>query len=122
MRNYIILLSVFSIVCYGCIKIIFAYWLTTNFMPAELMVGLLFALATASYLIVFYSKDGNPGNFVYAYNGTTFGRLLLCGAFVFIAALTHKSDAKAFVITFLILYFLFSILQVVGVKMFLKKK
>jgi hypothetical protein len=84
------------------------------------MILLLFAINSFAFYIITNTREKHPRKFVYSFMTISFGRLLICGAFVFIYALTHKPDAKIFAITFCILYFLYSVIEVRAMNAFFK--
>lgn len=120
-RRFIIKLAIISIVIYALLRLISFYHPGVGAMPAATMVALLFAINSLAFMIVTNSKTENPRGFVYPYMTVSFGRLIICSAYVFVYALMHKHVAKGFLITFFILYFLYNIVEVRAIYGFFKE-
>jgi CHASE2 domain-containing sensor protein len=118
-RNFIARLLLLTIALYGILYVVFSRLLNIK-IPSELMLGLLFILNAGAYLIIVKTKEKKPAAFVRSYMLTTIGRLLVCGAFIFIYALTHKDIARPFAISFFLLYIVYVILEVKAVKSFFR--
>lgn len=118
-RRFILQLLVISVVLYGLL-----YWIFTRLIVASLpliiMIALLFALNSLAFILVTNTREKKPRSFVYSYMAVSLGRVIICGAFVFIYALTHRQDAKTFAVTFFILYFLYTIIEVRAIYAFFK--
>jgi hypothetical protein len=119
LKSFIFRLFLFSLALYGIMFVIF-YRVLKISIPAELMLGLLFILNAGAYLIMIRTKTKRPASFVSSYMITTVSRLLICGAFIFIYALSHKEIARMFALTFFVLYILYIIVEVRELKRFFK--
>jgi hypothetical protein len=118
-QRLILRLLLLSIVFYAILYVVFTRLIIAS-MPMLLTVGLLFAINSLAFVIVTNTKDKNPRRFVYSYMTVSFGRLLVCGAFVFIYALTHRQDARVFAVVFFILYLFYAIVEVRAIYTFFK--
>ncbi len=118
-RRFILRLLLVSVVFYGILYLIFTRYIIAN-LPLILMIGLLFAVNGLSFVVITNTREKKPGAFVYSFMGVSMGRLLISAAFVFIYALTHRQDAKTFALTFFMLYFLYTILEVRAIYSFFK--
>ena len=119
-KRFAIQLLVFSVAVYGLMFLIFTKYSIAD-LPLIAMIGLLFAINTGSFIIVTDTKEKRPGAFVYSYMAITVGRLLVCGAFVFIYALTHRQYARSFAGAFFVLYFIYTIIEVRALYSYFKK-
>jgi len=118
-REFIIRLLLISIGLYGILYFIFSRLIIAS-LPLSIMVALLFAVNALAFILVTNTKEKKPRNFVYSYMTVSFGRLIICSAFVFSYALTHRQDARTFALTFFVLYFLYNIVEVRSIYSFFK--
>ena len=119
-RRFIIQLLIISIVSYGILYFLFSRWAIYT-LPLIIMVALLFAVNSMAFILVTNTKEKKPSGFVYSYMTISFGRLIICSIFVFSYALTHRHDARAFALTFFILYFIYNIIEVRALYTFFKR-
>ncbi len=115
-RRFIIQLLIVSAVLY----IVFTKFIIAS-LPLLTMVSLLFAMNVLAFIIITGTKEKQSRKFVYIYMVASFGRLLICGAFVFTYALMHRQDARTFALTFFLLYFVYTLLEVRAVFNFFKR-
>jgi hypothetical protein len=118
-RRFIIQLLIISIVLYGIVYGV-SLQLTQGILPITAMIALLFAVNSIAFIFVTNTKEKNPSGFVYSYMTVSFGRMIFCGAFVFLYALMHRQGARAFALTFFALYFIYTIIEVRAIYGFFK--
>jgi len=118
-RQFIIRLLIISVVAYAAL-----YFISTRLLAVELpllvMVTLLFAINSLAFIIITNTKEKKPRGFVYSYMTVSLGRLIICSAYVFTYALTHRQGARTFALTFFALYFLYTIIEVRAIYAFFK--
>jgi hypothetical protein len=118
-KGFILSLFLISVALYGLMYIIFTRYIIAS-LPLLRMVLLLFAINSLAFYVITNTKEKKPRSFVYSFMAVSFGRLFVCGAFVFIYAFTHKPDAKIFAITFCLLYFIYTTIEVRAMYAFFK--
>ncbi len=118
-RQFIIRLLFISIGLYGILLFVFSRLILAS-LPLIVMIALLFAVNSFAFILVTNTKEKKPRSFVYSYMTVSFGRLIICSAFVFSYALIHRQDARTFALTFFLLYFLYNILEVKAIYSFFK--
>jgi hypothetical protein len=101
-----------SVTAYGLLYFLFTRVRPTPNMPLYYMIPMLFVFTSLAYVIMVQTKTKNPRYFVYSFMLISMGRLLMYGGFVFIYALSHREGAQAFAITFFLLYFVYTALEV----------
>ena len=119
-RRFILQLLIISIVIYGILYFIFSRFIIAV-MPVTATVALLFAINSLAFMLVTNTKEKKPRGFVYSYMGVSLGRLIICSIFVFSHALTHRQDARTFAVTFFVLYFFYTIIEVRAIYAFFKQ-
>lgn len=119
-RRFILQLLIISIVIYGILYFIFSRFIIAV-MPVTATVALLFAINSLAFMLVTNTKEKKPRGFVYSYMGVSLGRLIICSIFVFSYALTHRQDARTFAVTFFVLYFFYTIIEVRAIYAFFKQ-
>jgi hypothetical protein len=110
-RQFIIQLLVISIVIYFALYVVFTRYILAE-IPMLVMVALLFAINVMAFILISNTKEKKPRSFVYTYMGISLGRMIVCAAFVFTYALTHRRDARTFALTFFALYFIYTTVEV----------
>jgi hypothetical protein len=80
--------------------------------PLYYIIPFLYVFTVLAYVIMVQTKNKNPRFFVYSFMMISLGRLMVYGGFVFVYALGHKAIAKPFAVTFLILYFIYTFLEI----------
>jgi len=118
-KRFIIQLFIVSLLLYGILYLIFTKYFVAN-IPLVLMVGLLFAVNSAAFILLSDTKEKKPRSFVYSFMTISFGRLIVCSIFVFSYALTHRHDARTFALTFFALYFIYTTVEVRAIYAFFK--
>jgi hypothetical protein len=118
-KQFILQLLLISIVIYGILYVVFTRFIIAS-LPLIIMVALLFAVNSLVFIIITNTKAKKPGSFVYSYMTVSFGRLIVCSAFVFAYALMHKQDARTFALTFFLLYFIYTTIEVKAMYSFFK--
>jgi len=118
-RKFILQLLIISVIVYGAF-LLFDSKLNLPILTVTAMVALLFAINSLAFIFVTNTKEHNPRGFVYSYMTVSFGRLVICSAFVFLYALTHRPLVKPFAISFFILYFIYTIAEVRAIYAFFK--
>jgi len=118
-RRFIIQLLIVSLILYGVVYGV-SLRLTETTLPITAMIALLFAVNSFAFIFVTNTKEKNPRSFVYSYMTVSFGRMILCSTFVFLYALMHRQDARAFALTFFALYFAYTIVEVRAIYSFFK--
>jgi hypothetical protein len=119
-RRFIIQLLVISVALYGLLYVVFTKYIIAS-LPLVVMIALLFAVNSLAFILIANTKGKKAGSFVYSYMVISFGRLIVCSAFVFAYALTHRHDARTFALTFFVLYFLYTIVEVRAIYSFFSK-
>lgn len=118
-RKFIIWLFILSLLVYGILQFL-SPRLSLPAQAIAAMVALLFVINSLAFIFVTNTKDRNPRGFVSAYMIVSLGRLLICAAFVFLYALTHRPFAKPFAVSFFVLYFIYTIVEVRAIYAFFK--
>lgn len=119
-RRFVLQLLAISIVLYGILYAVFSKLMVAA-MPLTAMLSLLFAINSLAFIIVTNTKEKKPKSFVYSYMTVSLGRLIICSIFVFSYALMHRQDAKTFGVTFFLLYFLYTVIEVRSIYGFFKQ-
>ena len=120
-RRFIIQLLVLSIVVYVALYFI-SPKISDAGMPIISMVAFLFGVNALAFILVTNSKEKRPKTFVYFYMLISLVRIFLFSTFVLSYALVHRMAARPFVLTFFILYFLYSIIEVRAIYIFFNSK
>jgi hypothetical protein len=119
-RRFILRLLLISIALYGIL-----YGISLRFpavsLPITAMIAFLFAVNSLAFILVANTKEKNPRGFVYLYMTVSFGRLILCSAFVLLYALMHRQGVKLFAVSFFLLYFIYTIMEVRAIYGFFKR-
>ena len=123
--RFVLSLSLFSLVIILAGLVIFNYLLTENTLTtfSFVFVCLLFHVVI---LIVHYvllkSSEQRAQNFVRNFIATTFLKLLTYLLILVIFILLNRENAKAFIITFLILYLSYTVFETIAIIKFFKKR
>ena len=120
LKKFILQLLIVSVALYVILYFVFREYEITN-MPVLIMIALLFALNAVAYILITNTREKRPAGFVYSYMGISFGRLIICSIFVFSFALTHRQNARTFALTFFLLYFIYTTIEVRGIYTYFKK-
>lgn len=111
-KNFAGYLFVISLGLYGALTFYFNTIHPIQGMPLYYIIPFLYVFTVLAYVIMVQTKNKNPRFFVYSFMMISLGRLMIYGGFIFIYAISHKAIAKPFAITFLILYFIYTFLEI----------
>ena len=111
-KKFAAYLLVLSVILYGILYFYFSNIRPVQGMPLYYIIPFLYVFTVLAYIIMVQTKNKNPRFFVYSFMMISLGRLMMYGGFIFIYALSHKDIARPFVITFLILYFIYTFLEI----------
>jgi hypothetical protein len=111
-----------SIVLYGLMFFVFTQLVIMPGMPITLMLLVLLGITALSHYIVLRAGDKHPRIFTYSFIGTSTGRLIVYSIFLLVYCFGHRDIAKVFVLTFFILYIIYTAFEVKSVQAYLKKK
>ncbi|HTA27357.1 MAG TPA: hypothetical protein VK809_06200 [Bacteroidia bacterium] len=110
-RRFILQLLGISVVLYGILYLVFTRYVIAD-VPLLIMIALLFAVNSMAFIMISNTREKKPSSFVYSYMTISFGRMIICAVFVFSYALTHHHDARTFALSFFMLYFIYTIVEV----------
>jgi hypothetical protein len=113
---------IFSIVIYGVSRFVCAYYLPSVNLPLAGMAALLMVINLSGYLLIVKTGVKSPRIFIYSYMGVTIARMLISGAFLILYSLYNRTVAKEFILTFFLMYILYTIFEIVAVFDFFKEQ
>lgn len=119
-KKFAAYLFALSLVLYGALTFYFNTINPVPGMPLYYIIPFLYVFTVLAYVVMVQTKNKNPRFFVYSFMMISLGRLMVYGGFIFIYALLHKAIAKPFVITFLILYFIYTFIEIRAVYSYFK--
>jgi len=120
----IFLLQLFglSAILFGVFSLLFSKVIPVTGVPLGLMFLMLFVITAFSHLILMQAGKKNPRTFTYSFMFTSLTRLVIYGAFIVIYGRGHADIVKPFVLTFFVLYIIYTVFEIRSVLGFLKGK
>jgi hypothetical protein len=111
-----------SLMLYGALFMIFTRVWAMPKMPIELMIVILFAVTIISRSIIIRAEKSSPRAYTYSFIGTSTMRLILYSIFVLAFSFKHREIAKQFILTFFVLYIIYSAFDLKSASSYLKRK
>jgi hypothetical protein len=118
--SFLFELLALSVILYGLLWIIFQKLLDMPEIRFEFMLIVLFIVTALSYWLVVNSTKKDYRTFTYSYIGSSTGRLILYSVFLFAYCFNHRDTAKVFILTFFVLYIIYTVFEVRKVQKFIK--
>ena len=123
LKKYIIRLLTFSVIISAISYILFKYVLAKYYLDVFPFLIAFFALTSIFiHYILLKASDFRIAKFSTFFMGSTSAKLFLYIIFLVIYVLADKSNAVPFLLTFFVLYFLFTIFETVSLLIDLKEK
>lgn len=119
---FLLKLLILSAVLYGLLFLFFTKVVVMPAMPIELMLLTLFGITALSHFVVLRAGKKDARIFTFSFIGTSTGRLIAYSIFLLVYGYLHKDIAKVFILTFFVLYIIYTIVEIKSVQAFLKKK
>jgi hypothetical protein len=119
--RFIIILLGLTIVLYGISFFVFTRLIILP-MPSEIMLGVLFLVTAVFHFLVTKAAEKSPQVFTRTYMGLSSARLILYSIFLLVYCFGHRDIAKVFVLTFFILYIIYTAFEVRSVQAYFKRK
>ncbi len=118
------LLQLFGLtaILYGVLYMFFTKVMPVTGIPLEVMLGMLFAVTALSHFIIIQSGKKNPRAFTYAFMFTSLTRLVVYGVFIVLYGRQHSDIVKPFVLSFFVLYIIYTVFEIRSVLGYLKGK
>ena len=123
LKKYIIRLLLFSVILSAAAYILFEFVLGQYYLPVFPFLILFFTLVSISiHYLLLKASNFRIAKFSTFFMGSTSVKLFLYIIFLVIYVLVDKSNAVPFLLTFLALYFLFTIFETFSLLIDLKEK
>lgn len=95
--------------------LLFSNVLSEYYLPVfPYLLALFFIVALAIYHFMLKALEKRPARFVYMFLLTTMVKLLVYMMFMVIYALLNREEARPFIVSFFVLYVLFTVVEVVS--------
>jgi hypothetical protein len=120
--KFILQLLVISVLMYAGLYLVFSRWFIVD-IPLLFMIAFLFVMNSLAYILTTNTRDKKPQRFVFTFMAISLGKMVACALFVVWYALTHQHhSAKAFALTFFLAYFIYTLVEVMGLAAFFRVK